>query len=102
MKIILSTTPNREEAQKIARHLVENKLAACVNIVPQVLSVYEWEGEIQNDEEALMIVKTSSKKAEQAKEAILELHSYSLPEIVFLTPTGGSEDYQNWLLKQVL
>ena len=101
MKIILSTTSNAEEAQKIAQTLVEKKLAACVNIVPKIISVYEWENEIQNDPEALMIIKTTKDKAEQAKEEILKLHSYTLPEIVFLDPTGAHQEYQNWVLNQL-
>ncbi len=101
MKIILSTTPNLQEAEKIAKSLVEKHLAACVNIVPQIVSCYEWEGEIQNDNEALMIIKTSKEKAEKVEKEILNLHSYTLPEIIFLEPTGGYQDYKNWVLKQV-
>lgn len=101
MQIILSTTSNLQEAQKIAKSLVEKHLAACVNIVPQIISCYEWEGEIQNDNEALMIIKTSKAKADEVKAEILKLHSYTLPEIIFLEPTGGHQDYKNWVLKQV-
>lgn len=101
MKIILSTTPNIEEAQKIAQILVEKKLAACINILPQVISVYEWENKIQNDSEALMIIKTSKEKAEIAKNEILKLHSYTLPEVIFLEPTEGHAEYKNWVINQV-
>lgn len=102
MKIILSTTPNIEEAQKIAQSLVEKRLAACVNILPQVISVYEWENKIQNDSEVLMIIKTSKEKAEMAKDEILKLHSYTLPEVIFLEPKGGHTEYKNWVINQVL
>jgi len=101
MKVILSTTSTLEEAQKIGKILIEKKLAACINIVPKIISIYEWEGEIQNEAEALIIVKTSKEKAEETKNAILKIHSYTMPEIIFLEPTGGSEDYKNWVLNQV-
>lgn len=101
MKLILSTTSSLEEAEKIGKILVEKKLAACINIIPQITSIYEWEGEIQNDTEALMLIKTSKEKAEIVKEEILSLHSYTLPEIIFLDPTGSHKDYKNWVLKQV-
>lgn len=101
MKLILSTVPSLEKAEEIGKILVKKKLAACTNIIPKIISIYEWEGEIQNDNEALMIIKTSKEKAEKVKEEILKLHSYTLPEIIFLDPTGGHKDYKNWVLKQV-
>ena len=66
MKIILSTTPNIEEAQNIAQVLIEKKLAACINIIPKIISIYEWENSIQNDTEAMMIIKTSQDKIGRA------------------------------------
>lgn len=101
MKIILSTTANIDEAKTIANALIAKKLAACVNIIPQVISVYEWKNSIQNDTEALMIIKTSDEMADLAKEEILKLHSYTLPEIVYLDSTGGHFEYEKWISGQV-
>lgn len=101
MKIILSTTQNIDEAKAIAKTLIENKMAACINIVPKIISIYEWENSIQNDKEALMIIKTSDDMAEIAKNTILELHSYTLPEVIFLDVTDGNKDYIDWVLNQV-
>lgn len=101
MKIILSTTPNIGEAKTIADVLVTKKLAACVNIIPQVISVYEWENAVQNDTETLMVIKTSDEMADRVKEEILKLHSYTLPEIVYLDSTGGHSEYEKWVLNQV-
>jgi periplasmic divalent cation tolerance protein len=101
MKVILSTTSNIDEAKKIANFLIENHLAACINIVPMVISVYEWDNSIQNDNEALMIIKTSDEKAEIVTEKILELHSYSLPEVIALDVEGGNSQYIDWVVNQV-
>lgn len=100
MEVILSTTQNLEEAKTIADFIVKNHLAACVNIIPTVLSVYEWENEIKNDNEALMIIKTSKEQIESVIKKIKELHSYSVPEIICLDVTDGNQDYINWVLKQ--
>ncbi|MEI8377894.1 MAG: divalent-cation tolerance protein CutA [bacterium] len=101
MKIILSTTPNIDKAKTIAKALVETKLAACINIVPKVISIYEWENAIQNDEEAMMIIKTSDEMAEKAKNKILELHAYTLPEVIFIDINDGNKDYIDWVSNQV-
>lgn len=101
MKVILSTTPNIDEAKNIAKTLIEQKLAACINIVPKVISIYEWENVIHDDEEALMIIKTSDEMAETTKKNILELHSYTLPEIIFLDVKDGHKNYIDWVINQV-
>lgn len=101
MRIILSTTANQEEAQKIANILIKEHIAACVNIVPMVISVYEWENSIQNDNEALMIIKTSEEKVQIATKKILELHSYSLPEVIAIDAKEGNSEYINWVINQV-
>jgi periplasmic divalent cation tolerance protein len=98
MKIILSTTKNIEEAKNIAKILIEKKMAACVNIIPKVISIYEWENTLQNDEEAIMIIKTSDEMAKIVQKTILELHSYTLPEIIFIDIKDGHQDYINWVL----
>ena len=95
MRVILSTAPNIDEAKQIARHLVENHLAACVNIVPKVTSIYEWQGEIVEDSEALLIIKAAD--FAKVEEAIKKLHSYEVPEIISFEVDEGSRDYLEWM-----
>ena len=96
-RIVLSTAGSEEEARKIAHHLVENRLAACVNIVPHVESIYRWEGKVEANREFLMMIKTSAEKFAEVRDAILELHSYDLPECVALAVESGSVEYLEWL-----
>ena len=96
-KIVLTTAGTKEEAHKIARGLVERQLAACVNIVPRVESVYRWEGEIEQAEEWLLVIKTTTAAFVRVREAIKELHSYDLPECVCLAVEDGSAEYLAWL-----
>ncbi len=95
--VVLSTVSNKEEAKKIAKVLVEVKLAACVNIVDKVESIYEWQGKIQEDSEVLMIIKTKNELFESVMKKIKELHSYEVPEIVALDIKQGSYDYLKWI-----
>ena len=91
--LVLATAGSKDEAHKIARALVERLLAACVNIVPQVRSVYRWEGEIEEAEEWLLIVKTTQAAFERVRDAIVELHSYDVPECISVSIDGGSVGY---------
>ena len=95
--IVLTTTSSEIEAKKIARALVERKLAACVNIVPKIQSVYRWKGKVEEAEEFLLIIKTARPKQEEVSATIRELHSYELPECVVLAIEGGSEQYLRWI-----
>jgi len=95
--VALTTTGTEEEARRIARELVERKLAACVNIVPQVESVYRWQGKIENAQEWLLVIKTRADVLERLQAAIRELHSYDVPEFVVLGIESGSEDYLRWI-----
>ena len=97
--LALSTIDSEKEGLKIARALVESKLAACVNIVPKVRSVYEWEGKIAEEEEFLLIIKTTENQKEGLKEILAELHPYEVPELIFLPITDGLPDYFDWILK---
>ena len=91
--IILSTTSNIEEAEKIAHALVESKFAACVNIIPKIKSVYRWEEKVQNEEECLLLIKAKEAYFKKIELKIKELHSYKVPEIIMLPFNEGSKDY---------
>lgn len=95
--IVLTTAGSDEEAERIARELVERRLAACVNVVPGVVSIYRWNDAVQRDSERLLVVKTSAARFAAVRDAILELHSYEVPEVVMVPISGGSAAYLAWL-----
>lgn len=97
--IIYCTVPNEFTANLIATTIVEESLAACVNILPSVTSIYKWEDQVQTDNELLLIIKTTQEKYEQAEKRIKELHEYTTPEIIAVPIINGSEEYQNWIEK---
>lgn len=96
-RIVLSTAGSEDEARKIAHHLVEQRLAACVNIIPRIESVYRWEGKVESNREYLLLIKTSSTMFPEVRDAILELHSYELPECVEIAVEDGSSEYLQWM-----
>lgn len=96
-RIVLSTAGSEEEARKIARHLVEHQLAACVNIIPQIQSVYRWQGKVEESREWLLLIKTTAEKLSHVSAAITELHSYDLPECIALSVDDGSAAYLDWI-----
>jgi len=96
-RIVLSTAGSEDEARKIAHHLVEQRLAACVNIIPRIESVYRWEGKVESNREYLLLIKTSSTMFPEVRDAILELHSYELPECVEIAVEDGSSEYLQWV-----
>lgn len=98
-RIILTTAGSQEEARKIAHALVERRLAACVNIVPQIESVYRWQGKVETAHEWLLLIKTQAELFEHVRDAVKELHSYDLPECVMLEVSGGSQEYLDWITK---
>jgi periplasmic divalent cation tolerance protein len=98
-RIVLTTTGSQEEAGKIAHALVERRLAACVNIVPTVKSVYRWQGKVETATEWLLLIKTQAGLFERVRAAVKELHSYDLPECLMLEVTAGSQEYLNWVAK---
>ena len=100
-RIVLTTAGSEEEARKIARHLVEKRLAACVNIIPQIESIYRWQGKVESAREWLLLVKTTQESFPAVRDAIRELHSYELPECVVLNIDDGSSDYLQWLADSV-
>jgi len=95
--IVFVTTPNYEEAARLAEAFVSERLAACVNIVPAIESVYRWDGKITRDSETLLIIKTTAGRYSDLERRVKELHSYSTPEVVGLRIERGSEQYLNWL-----
>jgi periplasmic divalent cation tolerance protein len=99
--IVLTTAGSEEEAQKIARHLVENGMAACVNIVPHITSIYRWRGKVEEAGEWLLVVKTTAAAFEKVRDAIAQLHSYELPECICLKIEDGSPEYLQWIAESV-
>jgi periplasmic divalent cation tolerance protein len=96
-RIVLTTCGSEEEANRIAQYLVENLLAACVNVIPQVKSIYRWQGKVESAGEWLLLIKTTAEKFPVVQDAIRELHSYELPECVTIIIDEGSADYLKWI-----
>lgn len=94
--IVLSTCANRTEARRIARALVQERLAACVNMTP-IRSVYEWEGKLHDSPEILLIIKTTRARLKALSKRIQALHSYSVPEVVCLPILAGDAKYLSWV-----
>jgi periplasmic divalent cation tolerance protein len=101
MLIVLTTVPNFGEAETLARGIVEGKLAACVQILPQMTSVYVWEGEVQKENEHLLLIKTTQEKYGDLEAFITANHSYSVPEIVAVQLAKIAEPYRKWLEEAV-
>jgi periplasmic divalent cation tolerance protein len=97
--VVLVTCGSEEEAVKIANALVEAHLAACVNLVSPIRSIYRWEGKIWDEKEWLLIIKTQKERFEELEKKVKSLHSYSVPEIISLPILEGSSSYLNWLLE---
>jgi len=97
MLVILTTTPNAEEAESLAEKIVGAKLAVCAQILPEMKSFYFWEGEIQKEPEHLLLIKTLPEKFEELEEFIQANHSYDVPEIVALPAEIVSESYLDWM-----
>lgn len=100
--IINCTTSSKVNAMDISEYLIENKLAACVNIVPNIVSVYKWEGKIVEGQEFLMIIKTKEILFKKVEKAILERHEYELPEIVATPVIKGNKEYLKWLKSETV
>jgi uncharacterized protein involved in tolerance to divalent cations len=97
MLVVLTTTPNAEEAERLARKIIGSKLAACVQVLPPMKSFYFWENEVRNDEENLLLIKTLDEKFDEVKDFIQKNHSYDVPEIVALKAEDVAESYLKWL-----
>jgi periplasmic divalent cation tolerance protein len=99
--VVLMTAGSQEEADRIAEALVTELLAACVNVLPGVTSVYRWEGDVRRDEEWLLVAKSTREALDDLVRCVQALHSYDLPEIIALPVVGGSEAYLRWVASEV-
>lgn len=95
--VVLVTCSSADEAAKVAHAIVEQKLAACANLVPGIRSIYRWEGKVQDEQEALLIIKTTRARFAALRAAVEKLHSYSTPEIIALPIVEGAEKYLKWI-----
>ena len=97
--VVLMTASNRDEASRLAEMLVSSRLAACVQILPEMRSVYRWHGKVEHADEALLLAKTTSDKFAELDGAVRGMHSYDTPEIIALPITAASQPYLKWLLE---
>ncbi|MCV6636885.1 divalent-cation tolerance protein CutA [Candidatus Albibeggiatoa sp. nov. NOAA] len=96
-QVLFNTCPDLNTAQDIAKVLLEKHLAACINIVPQIQSMYEWKGEIVTDTELLLIIKTQAKHYASIEKLLMELHPYEVPELIALPINAGLPSYLDWI-----
>jgi periplasmic divalent cation tolerance protein len=99
--VVLTTCGNDEDASSLARALIERRLAACVNAISKVASTYRWKGEIQQDQETLLIIKTTAARLSALERAIREHSKYEVPEVIALPVVAGSQDYLGWVRESV-
>lgn len=99
--VVLTTVGKAEDAERIGRALVERGLAACVNVVPAVTSVYRWKGKMEKEEERLLLIKTRADRFDALREALVSLHPYEVPEVLALPVAGGHAPYLEWLDQNV-
>ncbi len=98
--VVLVTAPTPDRAAEIARALVSERLAACGNVVPGLRSIYRWEGKIEDEPEALLVLKTTRARFDALRERVLALHPYRVPEVIALPVEGGSAPYLAWLAEE--
>jgi periplasmic divalent cation tolerance protein len=95
--VVFSTASSAEEAEKIARALVNERLAACVNVIPSVRSFYRWQGKIEDSAEFLLVIKSSRELFDQLRISLEKLHSYEVPEVIAMPIVDGAGNYLNWM-----
>ena len=100
VRVVLVTAPDAEVAASLARRLVEERLAACGNVVPGVRSIYRWQGRVEDDAEVLLVLKTRAERCDALAARVQALHPYELPEVVALPVAGGSIPYLDWVLQE--
>ena len=101
LEIIFCTCPTEAEAERIAQALVNERLAACVNILPGIRSIYRWQNAVEEAREHLLLIKSTSARCAALRERIIALHSYDTPEIIVVPIADGSEKYLAWIREQV-
>lgn len=101
-RLVVTTCGSVEEGRRIAEALVAARLAACVNIVPQIDSIYRWKGEVESASECLLLMKTTEGAFEALREQLKKLHSYDVPECIAIVIQDGSPAYLNWIGESVL
>lgn len=102
IRIILATFPDRETARQVGTVLVESQLAACVNLIPGVESLFRWEGQVQSESEVIGVIKTTEDCLDSLESRFCELHPYEVPEFLVLEPSRGLESYLAWVEKSCL
>ena len=100
-RMVLTTTDSRELAQTIARELVTRRLAACVNIIGPIESIYRWKEEVESANEFLLLIKTTAARFNEVRAAITQLHTYELPECIRIAVEDGSVEYLRWIAENV-
>jgi periplasmic divalent cation tolerance protein len=95
--VVFSTASSAEEAEKIARGLVNGRLAACVNVIPSVRSFYRWQGKIEDSAEFLLVIKSSRERFDALRTSLEKLHSYDVPEVIAMPVVDGAQNYLNWM-----
>ncbi|HEX4004674.1 MAG TPA: divalent-cation tolerance protein CutA [Acidobacteriaceae bacterium] len=98
-RIVLSTAGSREEAESLANALVDAQLAACVNLIPGLTSIYRWQGAVESTDEVLLLIKTTADNLERVESALRALHSYEVPEFLVLQPESAAPSYLAWILE---
>jgi len=99
--VVLSAIGAQSDAERVATSLVEERLAACVNIVPGVVSIYRWKGNVEQEPELMLVIKTLAERVEALKARLVQLHPYELPEVVVIPIGGGHAPYLAWIEEQV-
>lgn len=102
IRVVLVTAPDAETGRGIAQALVRERLAACVNLVPGLHSIYRWEGAVEEGEETLLVIKTRQDRCDALEKRVLELHPYDVPEVLVLSVAGGNRAYLDWVARESL
>lgn len=101
VRVVLCTFPDADTARRVARQLVEEKLAACVNLLPGVESIYRWQGQVETAAEVLAVLKTAASQLTVLEKRLLELHPYEVPEFVALESSAVAPEYRAWLMQSM-
>lgn len=101
VRVVLTTAPSEEVAERLARTVVEERLAACANLVPRVSSIFRWDGEVRRETEVLIVLKTVSTSQEALRKRLVDLHPYDVPEVLELEVASGHAPYLVWVRDEV-